>query len=49
MSIPDLIFAVLALWLFWRAAGDRGDQGRGAGDFLWDLIERYERRREVAA
>jgi lipopolysaccharide export system permease protein len=49
MSIPDVIFAVLALWLFWRAAGDRGDQGRGAGDFLWDFIERYERRREVAA
>lgn len=47
MSIPDVIFAVLAVWLFWRAAGDRGDQGRGAGDFLWDFIERYERRREV--
>src|SRR5713101_8147590 len=44
MSIPDLIFAVLALWLFLRSATDRGDQGRGAGDFLWDLIERYERR-----
>jgi len=44
MSIPDLIFAVLAVWLFLRSATDRGDQGRGAGDFLWDLIERYERR-----
>jgi lipopolysaccharide export system permease protein len=49
MSIPDVIFAALALWLFLRSASDRGDQGRGAGDFIWDLIERYERRREAAA
>jgi lipopolysaccharide export system permease protein len=49
MSIPDLIFAALALWLFVRSAADRGDQGRGAGDFVWDWIERYERRREAAA
>ncbi|MGH7836434.1 MAG: LPS export ABC transporter permease LptF, partial [Candidatus Binataceae bacterium] len=49
MSIPDAAFALLAVWLFWRAAGDRGDQGRGAGDFLWDFIERFERRRGVAA
>jgi lipopolysaccharide export system permease protein len=49
MSIPDVAFAILAFWLFWRAAGDRGDQGRGAGDFLWDFIERFERRGEVAA
>jgi lipopolysaccharide export system permease protein len=49
MSIPDLIFAALALWLFMRSASDRGDQGRGAGDFVWDWIERYERRREAAA
>ncbi|HLW71490.1 MAG TPA: LPS export ABC transporter permease LptF [Candidatus Binataceae bacterium] len=48
MSIPDVAFAILAAWLFWRAAGDRGDQGRGAGDFLWDFIERFERRSEVA-
>ncbi len=49
MSLPDVVFAALALWLFIRAASDRGDQGRGAGDFLWDFIERYERRREVPA
>jgi lipopolysaccharide export system permease protein len=49
MSIPDLIFAALALWLFMRSASDLGDQGRGAGDFVWDWIERYERRREAAA
>jgi lipopolysaccharide export system permease protein len=49
MSLPDVAFALLAVWLFWRAAGDRGDQGRGAGDFLWDFIERFERKREVAA
>jgi lipopolysaccharide export system permease protein len=48
MSIPDLLFAALAVWLFLRSAMDRGNQGRGAGDFLWDLIERYERRREVS-
>jgi lipopolysaccharide export system permease protein len=47
MSIPDLIFAALALWLFLRSATDTADQGRGAGDFLWDLVERFERRREV--
>jgi hypothetical protein len=46
MSIPDLIFAVLAIWLFARSATDTGDQGRGAGDFLWDLVERFERRRQ---
>jgi|SRR5579863_5489560 len=49
MSIPDLAFAALAAWFFMRSASDRGDQGRGAGDFLWDLIERYERKREAAA
>ncbi len=43
MSIPDLVFAVLAVWLFHRAATDRGDQGRGPGDLLWDLVERFER------
>jgi lipopolysaccharide export system permease protein len=47
MSIPDLIFAVLAIWLFLRSATDTGDQGRGAGDFLWDLVERFERRPEL--
>lgn len=49
MSIPDLVFAALAVALFLRSASDRADQGRGAGDFLWDWIERYERRREAAA
>jgi lipopolysaccharide export system permease protein len=49
MSIPDVIFTGLALALFLRAASDHGDEGRGAGDFLWDFIERYERRREVPA
>jgi lipopolysaccharide export system permease protein len=49
MSIPDLVFAILAAFLFVRAAADRGDQGRGAGDFMWDAIERFERRHEAAA
>jgi lipopolysaccharide export system permease protein len=48
MSLPDAAFAILAAALFLRAARDRGDQGRGAGDFLWDVIERYDRRREAA-
>ncbi|HXW83043.1 MAG TPA: LPS export ABC transporter permease LptF [Candidatus Binataceae bacterium] len=48
MSLPDLVFIVLAVWLFVRAASDRGNQGRGPGDLLWDLVERYERSRAVA-
>src|SRR5262249_38087649 len=47
ISTPDLIFAGLAIWLFLRSATDTGDQGRGAGDFLWDLVERFERRRAL--
>jgi lipopolysaccharide export system permease protein len=49
MSLPDVFFATLAVVLFQRSASDRADQGRGAGDFLWDWIERYERKREAAA
>jgi lipopolysaccharide export LptBFGC system permease protein LptF len=49
MSIPDIAFAILAALFFYRSASDRGDQGRGVGDFLWDMVERYERRREAAA
>jgi len=49
MSLPDAIFAVVAAFLFLRAASDRGDQGRGVGDFVWDLIERYSKRHEAAA
>jgi lipopolysaccharide export system permease protein len=48
MSIPDLVFTVLAIWLFYRAASDRGNQGRGPGDLIWDLVERYERSRQAA-
>jgi lipopolysaccharide export system permease protein len=48
MSIPDIVFMALALWLFWRAASDRGNQGRGPGDLIWDLVERYERSRAAA-
>ncbi|HZP46095.1 MAG TPA: LPS export ABC transporter permease LptF [Candidatus Binataceae bacterium] len=49
MSIPDVVFALLAAWLFLRAATDRGDQGRGAGDFIWDLVERFQRKPAEAA
>jgi lipopolysaccharide export system permease protein len=48
MSIPDIVFMVLALWFFYRAASDKGDQGRGPGDVIWDLVERYERSRQAA-
>ncbi len=48
MSIPDIVFTVLAIWLFYRAATDRGNQGRGPGDLIWDLVERYERSRQAA-
>jgi lipopolysaccharide export system permease protein len=48
MSLPDLAFIALAFWLFTRAATDRGDQGRGPGDLIWDLVERYERSRQAA-
>jgi lipopolysaccharide export system permease protein len=49
MAIPDLVFGILALWLFYRSASDLADQGRGPGDILWELVERYERRKEAAA
>jgi len=39
MSIPAL-FQGWAFWLFWRARPDRGNQGRGPGDLIWDLVER---------
>ena len=48
MSIPDIVFTALAFWLFYRAATDRGNQGRGPGDMIWDLVERYERSRQAA-
>ncbi|MGH7815531.1 MAG: LPS export ABC transporter permease LptF [Candidatus Binataceae bacterium] len=48
MSIPDIVFAALAVWLFWRAATDRADQGRGPGDLVWSIIERFERGRAPA-
>ncbi len=48
MSIPDLVFIVLAVWLFYRSATDKGDEGRGPGDFIWDFIERFEKSRQPA-
>lgn len=48
MSIPDLVFIALAVWLFVRAAQDKGNQGRGPGDIIWDLVERYERKKKAA-
>jgi lipopolysaccharide export system permease protein len=48
MSIPDIFFATLALWLFHRGATDRADQSRGPGDAIWDFVERIGSRREAA-
>ncbi len=48
MSIPDLVFVVLAVWLFVRAAQDKGNQGRGPGDVIWDLVDRFQRSRKAA-
>ncbi|MGD1028271.1 LPS export ABC transporter permease LptF [Candidatus Binatus soli] len=48
MSIPDIVFMALAFWFFYRAASDKGDQGRGPGDIIWDLVERFERSRQAA-
>jgi len=45
MSIPDVVFVALAVWLFVRAAQDKGNQGRGPGDVIWDLVERYGRKK----
>jgi lipopolysaccharide export system permease protein len=41
MAIPDVVFLGLAVWMFYRSATDRSDQGRGPGDLIWDLIERF--------
>ncbi len=48
MAIPDVVFITLAIWLFIRAAEDRGNEGRGPGDIVWDMIERFERSRSAA-
>jgi lipopolysaccharide export system permease protein len=48
MAIPDVVFIALAIWLFIRAAEDRGNEGRGPGDVIWDMIERFERSRDAA-
>ncbi|HVA81357.1 MAG TPA: LPS export ABC transporter permease LptF [Candidatus Binataceae bacterium] len=48
MSIPNFAFLALALWLFVRAAQDKGNQGRGPGDILWDFVERFDKNRRAA-
>jgi lipopolysaccharide export system permease protein len=48
MAIPDAVFIALAIWLFIRAAEDRGNESRGPGDIIWDLVERFERSRSAA-
>ncbi len=48
MAIPNLVFLALAIWLFVRAAEDRGNESRGPGDVIWDMIERFERSRSAA-
>jgi hypothetical protein len=49
MSIPDMFFAVMALWLFHRSATDRADQSRGPGDAIWDFVERIGSHHREAA
>jgi lipopolysaccharide export system permease protein len=49
MSLPDIVFAGLAAWMFYRAANDLTNFGRGSLDVIWDLIERLGQRREVRA
>src|SRR6266851_771707 len=39
MSIPDLVFAGLAIRLFYRAANDKTDHARGPGDLVWDALK----------
>jgi len=47
MSTPDVVFLALAIVVFYRAAADRSDQGRGPGDLIWDLVERFEKGRRA--
>jgi lipopolysaccharide export system permease protein len=47
MCIPDLLFGLLAVWLFVQSAADRSEQGRGPGDLIWYLVERFERSRQA--
>jgi hypothetical protein len=42
MSIPDLVFAGLAIRLFYRAANDKTDHARGPGDLVWDALKRVQ-------
>ncbi len=49
MSIPDMVFAAMALWLFHRSATDRADQSRGPGDAIWDFVERIGAHHREAA
>jgi lipopolysaccharide export system permease protein len=49
MSIPDIFFGVMAVWLFHRSATDRADQSRGPGDALWDFVERIGAHHREAA
>jgi lipopolysaccharide export system permease protein len=44
MAIPDIVFLALAVWMFYRSATDSADQGRGPGDLVWDIIERFGRK-----
>jgi lipopolysaccharide export system permease protein len=44
MAIPDMVFLALAVWMFYRSATDTSNQGRGPGDLIWDLIERFGRK-----
>jgi lipopolysaccharide export system permease protein len=44
MSLPDLIFAIGGIWLFYRTATDVSDQSNGPGDLLWAIADRFSRK-----
>ncbi len=48
MSLPDIAFAGLAAWMFYRAANDLTNLGRGPLDIVWDLLERLAPKREAS-
>lgn len=48
MSIPDVMFAVLAGVLFYRSAMDRDNQSRGMSDFLLNWANRIRETRTAA-
>jgi lipopolysaccharide export system permease protein len=49
MSLPDIAFACLAAWMFYRAANDLANTGRSPLEPVWNLIERFRAKGEASA